>query len=276
MIELHNTDCRELIAGIESGSIDCIITDPPYGTTEASWDKLPDFDALFVDFRRILKINGNIILTCCMPFAAELIVKNKDLFKYDAVFLKNRKTDFVNAKNKPMRGHENILIFSKGTVANKSNNLMTYNPQDIIKQDIGKINLRQKKSIIGIRENYNGNKYIQEFSNYPDTIFMSSTNEIGLHPTQKPIDLFNRLIKTYSNQNDLILDPFMGSGTTGHAASLLNRQFIGCELDPTYFAIAKARIENAQHDLINYFGQDVEASPLIDKTDCIIQTSINI
>lgn len=255
MIELHNGDCFEIMVKIPDGSINLIITDPPYGTTEAHWDKLPDFKQLFCEFRRILSENGTIVLTCCMPFAAQLIIDNLDIFKYDAVFMKNRITDFVNAKNKPMRGHENILIFSKGTTANKSANFMTYNPQGILKSDIKRVSSKKKKSIIGIREKYHGNEYIQEFSNYPDTIFSSNTNEIGLHPTQKPIDLISRLIKTYSNENDTILDPFLGSGTTGHAAALLNRGFIGCEIDATYYSIAKARIEEAHHDLVNLFGE---------------------
>ena len=254
MISLHNGDCLEVMRGIADGSVDAIITDPPYGTTESSWDILPDFKILFNEFRRVLSEKGTIVLTGCMPFAAHLIVDNSDIFKYDAVFLKNRITDFVNAKNKPMRGHENILVFSKGTTANKSDRLMTYNPQNIIKSDINKVNSRQKKSMIGIRDNYIGNKYTQEFSNYPDTIFMSITNDTGLHPTQKPLDLFSRLVKTYSNENDVVLDCFMGSGTTGAACSLLNRSFIGIEKDKGYFDIAKARIENAQHDLVNYFG----------------------
>jgi site-specific DNA-methyltransferase (adenine-specific) len=244
VIELHNADCLEVMRGMADNSVSAIITDPPYATTEASWDVLPDFKELFKEFRRVLSDKGSIVLTCCMPFAAHLIVDNSDIFKYDAIFLKNRKTDFVNAKNKPMRGHENILVFSKGTTANKSNNLMTYNPQGLIKEDLFKINSRQKKSIIGIRENYNGNEYVQEFSNYPDTIFMSSSNEIGLHPTQKPIDLMARLIRTYTNEGDTILDPFMGSGTTGAACKLLNRSFIGCELDKGYFEIAQNRINS--------------------------------
>lgn len=243
MIDLRQGDCLEVMKELEMGSIQLIFADLPYGTTECYWDSLIPVKPLFQEFRRLLSERGTIVLTCCFPFGFALLEGNLDLFKYDLVWQKNKVTGFANAKNKPMREHENILVFSKGTTANCSPRLMTYNPQGLVEINKTKVNSRNKKSNIGIRSNYDDNVYVQQFTNYPKTI-VACNSESGLHPTQKPLALLDWVVKTYSNEGDLVLDPCFGSGTTGLACKLLNRNFIGVELDQTYFEVAKQRIES--------------------------------
>jgi site-specific DNA-methyltransferase (adenine-specific) len=245
MLELNKIylgDCLTEMGKIDDKSIDLIATDLPYQVSEARWDSIIDSQLLFNQFRRILKDKGTIVMTVAFPFGLDLIWNNKDLFKYDLVWKKSKATNFANAKNKPMRKHENILVFSKGTTANGSQKRMTYNPQGLIKIDKVKVNSRNKKSQIGIRENYNDNVYTQEYTNYPNTIIEINSASKCVHETQKPVELFEWIIRTYSNEGDLIFDPCMGSGTTGIAAKNTNRNFIGFEKDENYFKVACDRI----------------------------------
>lgn len=237
-------DCLEVMQKIPDNSIDLILCDLPYGTTECAWDSVINEIELFKQYRRILKEKGTIILTVVFPFGLSLILNNMDIFKYDLVWKKTKTTNFANAKNRPMRKHENILVFSKGTTANGSKRKMTYNPQGLIKINKTKVCSRNKKSNIGIRENYIGNVYVQEYTNYPNTIVDIASETKTVHPTQKPVELFEYLIKTYSNPRELVLDNCIGSGTTAIAALKTGRFFIGIEKDETYYNIAKERIEN--------------------------------
>ena len=214
------------------------------------WDSVIDEDALFTQYRRILKPQGTIILTVVFPFGLSLIAKNLDIFKYDLVWKKSRPTNFANAKNRPMRKHENILVFSKGTTANGSKRKMIYNPQGLIEINKEKVCLPSKKSNIGIRNNYIGNVYTQKFTNYPNTIINIPSEEKTVHPTQKPVDLFEWLIKTYSNPGDIVLDNCIGSGTTAIAALTTGRFFIGIEKDEKYYKIAAERINEHKWSLI--------------------------
>ena len=240
--QLYHADCFNLLKEIDNESINLILTDVPYSTTEASFDKQKiDFNLFFQEVRRILTKNGTLVTTCCFPFAAYLIVNNLDLFKYDTVWIKSKATNFANAKNRPLRKHENIIVFSKGTTANGSNNKMTYNPQGLIKIDKQKKYTRNKPSIMGLRDNWKGNEYVQEFTNYPNTL-LEFQGESGLHETQKPLDMYEFLVKTYSNPGDLILEPFMGSGTTILACKNNNRNFIGIEKEQNYYNISKERL----------------------------------
>jgi len=249
-MQLHNKDCREVMAGLADDSVSCIITDPPYYSTDLHFDKAEriDFKAWLLECQRVLKPNGVLISFADFNLLAEL--RGHKVFKstYELIWHKTLPVGFLSANCRPLRAHEFVGVFTDGFKAS------TYNPQ---KWDSG----IKKQSKGKHREQAHYNKFNQfDYSSdgerHPTTILnFSNGNFESLHPTQKPLDLVSWLIRSYTNEGDLILDPFAGSGTTGHAASLLNRNFIGCELDPTYYAIAKARIENAQHDLINYFGE---------------------
>ena len=233
------TDCFEGLKNVPDGSVDLIASDPPYGTTDNDWDTLPDFEKLFAEFRRVLKPTGTVVFTCVFPFAAKLIVDNADIFKYDMVWEKNRKTDFANAKNKPLRRHENILVFSKGTCANRSLRRMAYNPQGLEECKIA------HKAKVTRSPNYGkalNTAYTQTQKNYPDTVLSFPCVQHTVHPTQKPEELFEWIIRTFSNEGDTVLDPFVGSGTTAVCAKRLGRHYVGFEMDAKYHAIACARI----------------------------------
>ena len=242
MIEVYNEDCLETFKKIKDNSIDCIICDLPYAVTTISWDSLIPFDKLWEQYNRIIKKNGNIVLFSSGLFTINLINSNIKNFKYKLIWKKNVPTGMAKAKYRPMRYYEEICIFNEG--------IGTYNP--IMKERIGKL-----------KQCYNYDHYCGDSNHLslmkkqskrydPNWVQPSDVLEFNvvpnrngkLHPTQKPIELLEWLIKTYSNEEDLVLDNCMGSGTTGVACKNLNRNFIGIELDTNYFNIAKNRIEN--------------------------------
>lgn len=234
-IDLLNGDCLEIMKTIPDGSIDAVITDPPYGTTACKWDTVIPFEPMWEQLKRITKKNGAIVLFGSQPFTSALVMSNPKMFKYEWVWEKSKPSNFLNCKKEPMRKIENISIFCDGRT--------TYNPQGLT---IGKQNKNSGK------ENTYG-KVKQEWSqaitytNYPHNIlrFQNVVGNNATHPTQKPVALMEYLIKTYTNEGETVLDFTMGSGTTGVACKHLNRNFIGIELDPGYFEIAKKRIEQA-------------------------------
>lgn len=242
--KLYNADCLTKMQDIQDNSIQLILTDPPYKSTELSWDKLPDINLLFQQWQRILADNGAIVMTMAFPAAIDFLNAGRDIFKYDAVWVKDNKTNFANAKNKFMRQHENILVFSKGTTANGSKNKMVYNPQGLIK--INKTVCNHKKdSVLGIRNNYYGKDYVQQYTNYPTTLVnVNGKHNHTKHNTEKPIELMEYLIKTYSNEADTVLDCFAGSGTTGVAAIKTNRYPILIELDTHWYNVSKDRLDS--------------------------------
>lgn len=210
-------------------------------------------DKLWAEYKRIIKDNGAIVLTATQPFASMLISSNIDMFKYEWIWEKDQGSNFLNVKNEPLKKHENILVFSKGTIANKSQRRMNYYPQDLITCNINKSNNNKRKEdgFIGQRENFSSGNYEQKFKNYPNSILKFSRDR-GLHPTQKPLALFEYLIKTYSNKGDLVLDNCMGSGTTAIASIRNERNYIGFETDKRYYNIILNRIENelSQKELV--------------------------
>ena len=248
MIDLYNGDCLEIMDKlIEDGIVvDAIVTDPPYGTTACKWDTVIPFDEMWLRLNKLIKPNGAIVLFGSEPFSSALRMSNIKNYKYDWVWEKSRPMGFLEAKNKPMKKHEIISIFSLGNSANGCKNRITYNPQGI-----KEINKKMKNSTdtdnLGKRQSRpKGGEFIQTHTNYPNTILKFSSESKTVHPTQKPVALMEYLIKTYTNENELVLDFTMGSGTTGVACKNLNRKFIGIELDEKYFAIAKDRIENTK------------------------------
>jgi len=241
--KLLQGDCLELMKDIPDKSVDMILCDLPYGTTECKWDSIISLDKLWKQYKRIINDNGIIILTATEPFTSKLISSNDTMFKYDWIWLKKNSTGFLNAKVRPMRKHESILIFSKAGITSTKNDTI-YNPQGL--RDIQRVKKNFNTESMGSRKSReNGSSYIQTKTNYPNTILEFGYDKNKIHPTQKPVALMEYLIKTYTNEGDIVLDNCMGSGTTGVACVNLNRNFIGIELDEKYFNIAKQRIEDS-------------------------------
>ena len=236
MIDLRKGDCLELMKDIPDKSIDAIIADLPYGVTRAKWDNILDLDLLWKQYERIIKPNGAVILFGSQPFTTTLINSNIKDFKYTLVWDKKMKVGMMNCKRMPLRQHEDIMVFYKKQP--------TYNPQ------MTKGKMRNKK--IAPTKDFEVYGQITPIDNFNDDYYPSSILEFSnanqkakSHPTQKPVALMEYLIKTYTNEGEVVLDNTMGSGTTGVACVNTNRRFIGMELDDKYFEIAKKRIEKA-------------------------------
>jgi len=244
MIKLILGDCLDKMKEIPDNSIDLVLTDPPYGTTKCKWDSIIPFDEMWNQLNRVSKSNIAIILFGFEPFSSALRMSNIKNYKYDWIWKKNMVSGVAQAKNKPITTHENIIIFSEGVTVHaiQTNRRMPYNPQGLIKCNKTLKNHKHahiKAGGIGQRP---GHKitYKQEWTNYPKTVLDFNCDR-GMHPTQKPVELMEYLIKTYSNKGDTVLDFAMGSGTTGVACKNLNRNFIGIEIEEKYFKIAQER-----------------------------------
>ena len=243
MINLMLGDCLERMKEIESGSVDMILTDPPYGTTSCKWDSIIPLEPMWEQLKRIIKPDGAIVMTASQPFTTTLISSNIKMFKYCWVWEKDKPSNFALANKQPMKYHEDIVVFNS-KIYNKQvtdghkpmNGQASYgrtsngSTPDIVVTKIDK----------GGRTTRNPST-IQKFN----TCKHNSSDKSGLHPTQKPVALMEYLIKTYTNESETVLDFTMGSGTTGVAAKNLNRKFIGIEMAENYFNIAKNRIESA-------------------------------
>ena len=234
--KLYKGDCLEVMDELISlgFKFDAIITDPPYGTTRNKWDSIIPLDEMWNRLNRLIKPNGAIVLFAQTPFDKVLGSSNIKELRYEWIWRKNKATGHLNSKKMPLKEHENILVFYK--------NMPTYNPQGLIKKEVPTIR----------KGRYNGSNYgdsakdaVQEYYNYPKSILNFNSVSKTVHPTQKPVELMEYLIKTYTNENETVLDFTMGSGTTGVACMNTNRKFIGIELDEKYFNIAKERIEIA-------------------------------
>lgn len=234
-MRLINGDCLEVMKEIPDKSIDMILADPPYGTTSRNkWDVVIPFEPMWEQINRVIKDDGAILIFSQLPFSCDLIQSNRKYFRYEWVYEKPNASGFLNANRMPLKCHENILVFYK--------KLPTYNPQ----KAEGKPYLRKTGSRTS--KNYgvfDGSYHIENKTGdrYPRDI-IKFNKETGLHPTQKPVQLLEYLVKTYTNENETVLDSCMGSGSTGVACKNLNRNFIGIELDEKYFNIARNRIES--------------------------------
>ena len=236
-IQLYQGDCLEEMKNIPDKSIDMILCDLPYGTTQNKWDSIIPLEPLWEQYKRIIKDNGAILLFGSQPFTTILNYSNISNYRYEWVWIKNNSTGFQLANKRPLKKHELISVFYKKQP--------TYNPQGLI--EYNKIN---KRGSMG--ENWsemNSNNYIQRWTNYPTQILECKYDKQKLHPTQKPVALLEYLIKTYTNEGEIVLDNTMGSGSTGVACINTNRKFIGIELEEKYFNIAKNRIEEAQNNI---------------------------
>lgn len=241
--KIYNKDCigEKGMCLIEDKSIDMILCDLPYGTTACKWDSVIPFDKLWEQYTRVIKDSGAIVLTGSQPFTTVLINSNIKMFKYELIWIKSKASDFINANYRPMKKHENVLVFSKGGAAPGCKNKMTYNPQGLIIKETKKV----RKGSLGIgrdRDSQQG-EYTSKATNYPVSLLQFSNEGKTIHPTQKPLSLFEYLINTYTNENELVLDNCMGSFTTAVAAKNLNRNYIGFELDSTYYELGQKRLE---------------------------------
>lgn len=235
-IDLYKGDCLGVMDKlIEQGvKVDSIITDPPYGTTACKWDSSIEFVEMWRKLNLLIKDDRAIVLFCNEPFSSALRMSNIKQYKYDWVWKKSNVMGFLNAKRRPLKELENIAVF----------NSKVYNPQGLKKNLKGKNRRGKQTEVTGEYKAVN----FSEYTNYPRTI-LGFKNERGLHPTQKPVPLMEYLIKTYTNENETVLDFTMGSGTTGVACVNTNRSFIGIELDEKYYDIASKRIEDAKQSL---------------------------
>ena len=240
-MKLMQGDCLEVMAGFESESVDMVLCDPPYGTTQCKWDSIIPLEPMWEQLKRIIKPNGAIVMTASQPFTSVLVSSNLKMFRYDLVYEKSHSSGHLNANRMPMRKHETVLVFYKKQP--------TYNPQ---KEKKDKSNVRPAKRVATKTDCYgefnpNAKRTDKNDVAFPVSIklFNNSTTggDRGLHPTQKPVALMEYLIKTYTNEGETVLDFTMGSGTTGVACKNLGREFIGIELDESYFHIALDRIE---------------------------------
>ena len=211
-IRLYHGDCLKLMKDIPDESVDMILTDPPYGVTRCKWDKVQLFEPMWEEYRRIIKPNGCIAIFAGEPFSSALVQSNLKMYRYELIWKKDIHSDFLNAKRKPLKIHDKIQIYYE-------------------KQPTYKMHSYEAKS--GITERY------------PTTV-LELKREVGIHPTQKPVPLLAWLIRTYTDAGNVVLDSFMGSGSTGVACVQEGRNFIGIEQERRYFEIAQRRIEEAR------------------------------
>lgn len=253
-MQLFKGDCLEVMKSIPDKSVDMVLCDLPYGTTACKWDNVIPFEPLWECYNRIIKDNGAILLFSAQPFTTDLICSNRKNFRYEIIWQKTQVSGFLNANKMPLRAHENILVFYK--------KLPTYNP---IKTCVNQKNIGRARKPNLVRSQQYGTTMLRtiyvetglryptdviKFSNWNGTLFGKNVSHVK-HPTAKPVDLLEYLIKSYSNPGDTILDNCMGSGSTGVACVNTNRHFIGIELDDKYFSISKDRIEAAQKEVQN-------------------------
>lgn len=238
MIELnriYNEDCMKGMKKIPDKSIDMILCDLPYGVTNCQWDKVIPLDTLWQEYKRVIKENGAIVLTAAQPFTTKLIQSNSHWYRYCWYWRKNIATGFASSKYQPLRCMEDIVVFYKKAPM--------YNPQGLIKLTQPKCRAAYNR-VNSVYGSTLRRSYIQEYTNYP-TNLLEIKCERGLHPTQKPVELFEYLIKTYSDVGETVLDNCIGSGTTAVACIQTGRNYIGFETSKEYCQIAENRTKNA-------------------------------
>lgn len=227
---LYAGNCLSVMQDIPDSSIDMVLCDLPYGTTQNKWDSVIPFKPLWEQYKRIC--SGAIVLTAQSPFDKLLGASNIEMFKYEWIWQKTRVTGHLNAKMRPLKSHENVMVFYIKPP--------TYNPQGVTRKSEPKV---RKGGNNGTNYGKSNKTTTLEFENYPRSILQITSVGRNLHPTQKPVALMEYLIRTYTNEGDTVLDNCMGSGTTGVACVNTNRNFVGIELDATYFELARGRIE---------------------------------
>ena len=242
---IYNEDCLDGMPElIPDNSIDMILADLPYGTTRCEWDSVIPLEPLWKEYKRIARENTPILLTASQPFTSKLVMSNIEWFKYEWIWVKNRGSNFGAVKYQPMKEHENILVFGQGKTK--------YDPIKEDRKGSGKervqyeVNYNTETEVYGDYENMTANLPDKR---YPSSVQKFNT-EVGIHPTQKPVDLFKYLIKTYTNEGDIVLDNVIGSGTTAVACKALDRKYIGFEKNEEYYEIAQKRVSEVQKELL--------------------------
>jgi len=281
--DLYLGDCLEEMKKLDDKSVHLILADLPYGTTDRNgkkgsrilkWDSVIPLDKLWEQYKRILVPNGSVVLTADQPFTSQLVLSNLEWFKYEWIWKKSRTTGFFTANYRPMKSTEDILVFSEGGAAAASakseRGNMTYNPQGLIEKRVKKKNSRKRlgkllgneefvgknNKMLGDIYDDKGNliqaakEYEQKWTNYPTEILEFKIETGTVHPTQKPVPLFEYLVKTYSNEGETVLDNTLGSGTTGIAALNSNRNFIGMEKELKFYNLSIDRIK--EHVILDY------------------------
>lgn len=241
-MKLYNGDCLDVMEELPAGSVDLILCDPPYGVTRNPWDKKIPTDRLWGGVNRLRKADTAILFFAQMPFAAELVMSNPRMFRYEWIWQKSNVSGFLNAKRMPLKSHENILVFYEA--------LPTYNPQMTpglhMKARSGRVQTSNYGKFERMNPEIADSYYPRDILSFP--CVNQGPGVERFHPTQKPVPLLEYLIKTYSNPGDVVFDPCMGAGSTGVAAINTGRNFVGIELDSGYYQVAQARIEQARKD----------------------------
>jgi site-specific DNA-methyltransferase (adenine-specific) len=249
--KIYNEDCLEGMKRIEDRSIDLILCDLPYGTSASSWDKTLPMEKLWEQYERIIKPNRAIVLFSQEPFTSLLVCSNLKMWKYNWIWEKDNATNFLNSHYQPMKITEDICVFGTGATSyTKKSETMIYNPQFSEGKPYVIVSGQQKSNSAVVRagkssgrEDIGGYKSESDGKRYPKNLIKFNRDKEKLHPTQKPVTLIEYLIKTYSNEGDLVLDNCMGSGTTAVASINTNRKYIGFEKDEEYYNIAIKRVE---------------------------------
>ena len=236
-------DCLEVMKDIPDKSIDMILADLPYGTTACKWDTCIPFEPMWEQLKRVAKKNGAIVLFGSQPFTSALVMSNPKMFRYMWVWDKEKATNFMSAKLMPLLKTEDIIVFSKATCNSMSSEKMIYNPQGVSDVDLTITNGKNVGGKVAeARKAIFKGTYKQTKTGYPKNILKITNDTNKLHPTQKPVALMEYLIKTYTNEGDLVLDNVAGSGTTGVACKNTNRNYILIEKEPEYCKIAEERL----------------------------------
>lgn len=264
---LHRGECLKVMRGMPENSVDLILADLPYGTTRCEWDSIIPLDELWAEYRRIAKQNAAIVLTSDQPFTTALIMSNINEFRYCWTWQKGTPTGFMNAKRMPLKNLEDVCVFYRA--------LPTYNPQGIRRVRSTRVNsVRKGGQTYGKTGLKDSKPYVQEVTGYPGQLLPFAVEEGDLHPTQKPIGLMRYIIETYTKPGDTVLDNCMGSGTTGIAAALTGRNFIGIEQNAEYMKLSERRIRKQMQPLASFGPKHVKGDALkvIDHGDTVLKS----
>lgn len=230
---LHLGDCLDVMPTLKAGSVDMVLADLPYGTTKCKWDTAIPFEPLWREYTRICKPGAAIVLMASQPFTSALVMSNPHWFRYEWIWRKQKPTGFLDARRRPLKAHESVLVFSQSAAP--------YHPQGLVPTCIK--NGRANKAARGVYSAVRSSDYVQREGNFPRSVIDFATDTSGEHPTAKPVALMEYLIRTYTNEGGTVLDNTMGSGTTGIACRNSGRKFVGIEREPSFFAMARQRLD---------------------------------